>query len=63
MGEHLERRLLTLQRINSISNSAVDQDQTLEITAQKVAEELGVDLCSIERMRPSRNDCSLRAAS
>ena len=47
MGEHLERRLQTLQRINSISNSAVDQDQTLESTAQKVAEELGVDLCSI----------------
>lgn len=47
LGEHLERRLQTLQRINSISNSAVDLDQTLEVTAQKVAEELGVDLCSI----------------
>jgi two-component sensor histidine kinase len=47
MGEHLERRLQTLQRINSISNSAVDLDQTLEVTAQKVAEELGVDLCSV----------------
>lgn len=45
--EHLEQRLQTLQRINSISNSAVDLDQTLEVTAQKVAEELGVDLCSI----------------
>lgn len=47
MEEHLEQRLQTLQRINSISNSAVDLDQTLEVTAQKVAEELGVDLCSI----------------
>lgn len=47
LGTHLERRLQTLQRINSISNSAVDLDQTLEVTAQKVAEELGVDLCSI----------------
>ena len=47
IGDHLERRLQTLQRINSISNSAVDLDQTLEVTAQKVAEELGVDLCSI----------------
>ncbi len=47
MEEHLELRLQTLQRINSISNSAVDLDQTLEITAQKVAEELHVDLCSI----------------
>jgi two-component sensor histidine kinase len=47
MARHLERRLQTLQRINSISNSAVDLDQTLEVTAQKVAEELGADLCSI----------------
>jgi two-component system, sensor histidine kinase PdtaS len=45
--EHLERRLQTLQRINSISNSAIDLDQTLEVTAQKVANELGVELCSI----------------
>lgn len=47
MEEHLELRLQTLQRINSISNSAVDLDQTLEVAAQKVAEELRVDLCSI----------------
>jgi two-component system, sensor histidine kinase PdtaS len=47
MEEHLELRLQTLQRINSISNSAVDLDQTLEVAAQKIAEELKVDLCSI----------------
>ncbi|HEU5374579.1 MAG TPA: GAF domain-containing protein [Ktedonobacteraceae bacterium] len=47
MEEHLERRLQTLQRINSISNSAVDLDQTLEVTAQKVAEELDAELCSV----------------
>lgn len=45
--QQLEHRLLTLQRINGISNSAMDLDQTLEITAQVVAEELHVELCSI----------------
>ncbi|QBD79041.1 GAF domain-containing protein [Ktedonosporobacter rubrisoli] len=43
----LEQRLVALQRINGISNSAVDLDQTLESIAQIVAEELKVDLCSI----------------
>lgn len=47
MEEHLEHRLQALQRINSVSNSTTDLDQTLEITAQRVAEELEVDLCSI----------------
>ncbi len=47
MEEHLEVRLQTLQQINSISNSAMDLDQTLEVTAEKVAEELRVELCSI----------------
>jgi len=47
MAEQLEHRLTTLQRINGVSNSAIDLDQTLEITAQEVAEELHVDLCSI----------------
>jgi len=43
----LEHRLQALQHINGVSNSAMDLDQTLEITAQVVAEELHVDLCSI----------------
>lgn len=47
MFKQLEHRLQALQRINGVSNSAMDLDQTLEITAQAVAEELGVDLCSI----------------
>jgi two-component sensor histidine kinase/putative methionine-R-sulfoxide reductase with GAF domain len=46
-AQQLEHRLTTLQRINGVSNSAIDLDQTLEITAQEVAEELHVDLCSI----------------
>jgi len=45
--QQLEHRLMALQRINGVSNSATDLDQTLEITAQVVAEELHVDLCSI----------------
>jgi putative methionine-R-sulfoxide reductase with GAF domain len=45
--QQLEHRLMALQRINGVSNSAMDLDQTLEITAQVVAEELHVELCSI----------------
>jgi two-component sensor histidine kinase len=45
--EQLEHRLLALQRINGVSNSAMDLDQALEISAQIVAEELQVELCSI----------------
>ncbi len=47
VSQQLEYRLLALQRINGFSNSAMDLDQTLEVTAQVVAEELHVELCSI----------------
>jgi len=47
MTERLEHRLLALQRINGVSNSSMDLDQTLEVTTQVVAEQLYVDLCSI----------------
>src|SRR5215472_9803008 len=47
MTERLEHRLTALQRVNRVSNSAMDLDQTLELTAQVVAEELHVELCSI----------------
>ncbi len=46
-AQQLEHRLMAVQRINGVSNSAMDLDQTLEITAQIVAEELNVELCSI----------------
>jgi two-component system, sensor histidine kinase PdtaS len=46
-SQQLEHRLLALRRINGVSNSAMDLDQTLEVTAQAVANELQVDLCSI----------------
>jgi len=47
MSELLEQRFLALQRINGISNSTTDLDQTLEFTAIAVAEELKTDLCTI----------------
>lgn len=47
VSQQLERRLLALQQINSISNSTMDLDQMLETTAQIVAEELNIELCSI----------------
>jgi GAF domain-containing protein/anti-sigma regulatory factor (Ser/Thr protein kinase) len=47
LAHQLTDRLQSLQRINSAANSATDLDQTLQITAQAVASELGADLCSI----------------
>ena len=47
LQRHLEDRLHAIQRINSVSNSTTDLDQTLEVIAQIVAEELQADLCSI----------------
>jgi two-component sensor histidine kinase/putative methionine-R-sulfoxide reductase with GAF domain len=47
MQRNLQRRLHALQRINSLSNSMSDLDQTLEVIAKIVAEELQADLCSI----------------
>ncbi|HZS75833.1 MAG TPA: GAF domain-containing protein [Ktedonobacteraceae bacterium] len=47
MQVRYESRLQALQRINSISNSTIDLDQTLEMIAQKVADELNGELCSI----------------
>jgi GAF domain-containing protein len=46
-AQQLEQRFLAIQRVNSVSNSAIDLDQTLEVTAQVIAEELNADLCSI----------------
>ena len=47
MQRHLQHRLHAIQRINSVSNSTADLDQTLEIIAKIVAEELQADLCSV----------------
>lgn len=45
--QRLSQRLLALQHINAVSNSTVDLDQTLELTAQTIAQELDAELCSI----------------
>jgi two-component sensor histidine kinase/putative methionine-R-sulfoxide reductase with GAF domain len=63
MKQHLKHRLRALQRINSISNSMMDVDQTLEITASKVAEELGADYCSIFYYDELQRTLTLRATN
>ena len=47
LSQQLEQRFLSLQRINGVSNSTMDLDQTLEVITQVVAEELQVNLCTI----------------
>jgi two-component sensor histidine kinase len=40
-------RLSALQRINAAANSVLDLDQTIQLSARVVAEEMQADLCSI----------------
>ncbi len=47
LSREAEHRFQALQRINGASNSTMDLDQTLEIIAKIVAEELNVELCTI----------------
>jgi two-component sensor histidine kinase len=63
MEQHLVHRLQALQRINSISNSTMDQDQTLEVTAGKVAEELRAEYCSIFYYDELQRTLTLRATN
>ncbi len=63
MKQHLKYRLQVLQRINSISNSTMDLNQTLEITASKVAEELRSDYCSIFYYDELQRTLTLRATN
>ncbi|HXL38625.1 MAG TPA: hypothetical protein VN954_15650, partial [Ktedonobacteraceae bacterium] len=63
MEQHLEHRLQALQRINSMSNSTMDQDQTLEIIAGKMAEELGAGYCSIFYYDELQRTLTLRATN
>src|SRR6266516_333570 len=63
MTERLEHRLLALQRINGVSNSAMDLDQTLEVTTRVVAEQLHVDLCSIYFYDELQRVLTLRATN
>src|SRR5947199_951142 len=59
----LEHRLMALQRINGVSNSAMDLDQTLEVTAQVVADELNVELCAIFFYDEMQRVLTLRATN
>jgi GAF domain-containing protein len=63
MTKSLEHRLMALQRINGVSNSAMDLDQTLEVTAQVVADELQVELCSIFFYDEMQRVLTLRATN
>jgi two-component sensor histidine kinase len=47
LTRQIEQRFLSLQRINGVSNSTMDLDQTLEIITKVVAEELHTELCTI----------------
>ena len=61
--DKLEHRLQALQRINGFSNSTMDLDQALEVTAQVVAEELQVDLCSVFSYDELQRVLTLRATN
>jgi two-component system, sensor histidine kinase PdtaS len=63
VAERLEHRLMALQRVNAVSNSAMDLDQTLEVTAQVVADELHADLCSIFFYDEMQRVLTLRATN
>jgi two-component system, sensor histidine kinase PdtaS len=61
--QELEHRFLALQRVNGVSNSAIDLDQTLEVTTQIVADELHVELCSIFLYDELQRVLTLRATN
>ena len=47
LAEQSEERFLALRRINGVSNSTTDLDQTLEVITKVVAEEIQADLCTV----------------
>jgi two-component sensor histidine kinase/putative methionine-R-sulfoxide reductase with GAF domain len=47
LTKQIEERFRALQRINGVSNSTSDLDQTLEVITKVVAEELKADLCAV----------------
>jgi two-component sensor histidine kinase len=56
-------RLPTLQRVNSVANSAQHVDQTLSAIACAVAEELNADLCAIFLFDETTRELLLRATN
>ncbi|HEV2581253.1 MAG TPA: GAF domain-containing protein [Ktedonobacteraceae bacterium] len=63
MERLLEKRLQVLQRINSISNSAIDLDQALESITRQVADELRTELCSVFFYDEMQRVLTLRATN
>src|SRR5579863_1043153 len=63
MTRQVEQRFMALQRINGISNSTMDLNQTLETIAQIVSEELHVQLCSIFFYDEMQRMLTLRATN
>src|SRR5205807_4557599 len=57
------QRFVALQRINGVSNSNMDLDQTLQIITKEVAEELHVDLCTISFYDELQRMLTLRATN
>ncbi len=56
-------RLDALQRINAAANSVLDLDQTLQLSARVVAEEMQADLCSIYLYDEASRELILRATN
>ncbi len=56
-------RLDALQRINAAANSVLDLDQTLQLSARVVAEEMQADLCSIFLYDEASRELILRATN
>src|SRR2546426_7188101 len=63
LTQELEQRFVALQRINGVSNSTMDLDQTLQIITKEVAEELHVDLCTISFYDELQRMLTLRATN
>src|SRR5437660_10222787 len=63
LTQELEQRFVALQRINGVSNSNMDLDQTLQIITKEVAEELHVDLCTISFYDELQRMLTLRATN
>lgn len=58
-----QRRLHAVQRINGVTNSTLDMEEMLTLTARTVAEELPIDLCAIFLHDNITNELTLYATS
>jgi two-component sensor histidine kinase len=56
-------RLAAIQRVNAAANSSLDLDQTLQLSARAVVEEMQADLCSIFLYDETRRELILKATN